>query len=210
MKNKLRAIFLDCWHVLTEVPGWPDAPRRLRLRRLLPAVVPVVAIVLLFLWNRTWYTPRIQNERTAFQPLLALENEVADLQLAGSEAKAAESAANATETANMLLSEPKQLIPALDELARSARAKGWEATFQALPTSSAALAPDALLQYVTARGKLVPSPGNAKPFGTLLVLLEQFSPPNRSIDLTRLSVRADEQGRLTAEVFLRAGCRIPQ
>lgn len=208
MKNKLRNLALDCWHILTEVPGWPDAPRQLRLRRLLPAVVPVAAMLLLFLWNRTWNMPRIQNERTTFQPLLALEQEVADLQLAGSDAKAAEAATRASEAGNMLLSQPKQFVPTLDELTRTARAKGWDATFQALPPAPPQ--PDALLQYVTARGKLAPTPGNAQSFSTLLVLLEQFSSPNRSIDLTRLTVRADEQGRLTAEVFLRAGCRIPQ
>ncbi|MFT3867365.1 MAG: hypothetical protein QM715_02595 [Nibricoccus sp.] len=209
MKNKLRSFAVDCWHILTEVPGWPDAPRQLRLRRLLPAVVPVAAIVLLFLWNLAWNGPRIQNQRTTFQPLLALQQEVADLQLASSDTKAIEAATRASEAANMLLAQPKQLVPVLDELARTARAKGWDATFQALPTP-ATPQPEALLQYVTARGKLAPTPGNAQSFASLLVLLEQFSPPNRSIDLTRLSIRADEQGKLTAEVFLRAGCRIPQ
>jgi hypothetical protein len=210
LKNKLRNLALDCWHILTEVPGWPDAPRRLRLRRLLPAAAPVAAILLLFLWNQLWNTPHIKAERTSYQPLLALEQEVASLQLAGSDAKAAETTARSAAVSQMLLPNPKQLVPVLDELARTARARGWEATFQALPTPTANPQPENLLQYVTARGKLVPAPGNTQSFATLLVLLEQLSPPNRSIDLTRLTVRADEQGRLTAEVFLRAGCRISE
>lgn len=209
MKNKVRNLALDCWHILTEVPGWPDAPRQLRLRRLLPAVVPVAAIMLLFLWNLTWNMPRIQRERTTFQPLLALEQEVGDLQLAGSDEKATEASTRASEAGKMLLSQSKQFVSTLDELTRTARATGWSATFQALP-APATPPPDALLHYVTARGKLAPMPDNAQSFSSLLVLLEQFSPPNRSIDLTRLTLRADEQGKLSAEVYLRAGCRIPQ
>lgn len=210
MKNKLRNVALDCWHVLTEVPGWPDAPRRLRLRRLLPAAVPVAAIVVIFLVNLLWLGPRIQSERTSFQPLLALEQEVANLQLAGSDQQAGEAAARAAEASQMLLPQPRQLVPLLDELGRTARSRGWDATFQALPTPTNAPPPEALLTYVTARGRLAPSAANAQPFASLLVLLEQFSPPNRSIDLTRLTLRADEQGRLSAEVFLRAGCQIPK
>jgi len=208
LKNKLRNLGLACWHILTEVPGWPDAPRQLRLRRLLPVVIPVAAMLLLFFWDQVWSHPRIQSVRTAYQPLLALEREVADLQLAGSDAKATEAASRAAEAGRMLLSEPKQIVPVLNEFTRVALASGWEATFQALPAP--AHAADVPMSFVTARGKLVPSASNTHAFASLLVFLGQFSPPNRSVDLTRLAIRADEQGRQTAEVFLRVGCRIPE
>jgi len=210
LKNKLRNLGLACWQILTEVPGWPDAPRQLRLRRLLPIVVPVAAMILLFLWNQAWTHPRIQSVRTAYQPLLALEQEVADLRLAGSDDKAAEAASRAAEAGRMLLPEPKQIVTVLNELTRTALAGGWEATFQALPAPAASHAADTPLYFLTARGKLVPSAGNTHAFSSLLAFLAQFSPPNRSVDLTRLAVRADEQGRQTAEVSLRVGCRIPE
>ena len=210
MKNKLRNLGLACWHIFTEVPGWPDAPRQLRLRRLIPVVIPVAAMLLLFLWNQIWTHPRIQSVRTAYQPLLALEQEVTDLQLGGTDAKATEAASRAAEAGHMLLSEPKQIVPALNDFTRTALAGGWEATFQALPTPAASHAADMPLYFITARGKLVPSAGNAQAFASLLVVLGQFSPPNRSVDLTRLAIRADEQGRQTAEVSLRVGCRIPE
>lgn len=210
MKNKLRQFAFDCWQVLSEVPGWPDAPRRLRMRRLLPAVVPVVAMLLLFLWSQLWTQPRIHAKRQTYQPLLALEQQVAELQLAGTEAAATETAERAAAAARMLLANPKQLVPVLDEFTRSARVQGWAATFQALPAPAAPLATETPLYFVTARGKLVPTAENTQPFASLLVLLEQFSSPNRSIDLTRLAIRADEQGRQTAEIFLRAGCRTPE
>ncbi len=210
MKNKLHQFALDCWHILTEVPGWPDAPRRVRLRRLLPAVIPVAGMLLLFSWNHLWTQPRIRAERTVYQPLLALEKEVADLQLSGTDSGAAETASRTNEAARTLFANPKQLLPVLDEFTKTAQARGWEASFQALPAPAAPPASEAALYFVTARGKLVPSAGNAQAFSSLLGLLEQFSPPNRSIDLTRLMIRADEQGRQTAEVILRAGCRIPE
>lgn len=210
MKNKLRHFALDCWHILTEVPGWPDAPRALRLRRLLPVVVPVAAMLLLILWAYVWYQPRIHAERTTYQPLLALEQEVATLQLASTDTHAGEVAARAVEVSQLLLPDSKQLLPVLNEFAQIARANNWDAVFHPLPVPTAPPAPGAILFFATARGKLVPAAANAQPFASLLVLLEQFSPPNRSIDLTRLSIRADEQGKQTAEVFLRAGCQIAQ
>ena len=208
MKNKLRNLGVACWHILTEVPGWPDAPRQLRVRRLLPVVIPVVAMLLLLCWSQIWTGPRIQTVRTAYQPLLELEREVTDLQLAGSDAKAAEAASLAAEAGRMLVPEPKEIAPVLTEFTRAALSRGWEATFQALPVP--AHAGDTPMSFVTVRGKLVPAPGNAQAFASLLVVLAQFSPPNRSVDLTRLAIRADEQGRQTAEVFLRVGCRIPE
>jgi hypothetical protein len=210
LKNKFLSLGLAGWHILTEVPGWPDAPRQLRLRRLLPVVIPVAAMLLLFLWNEVWIHPRIQSARTAFQPLLALEQEVAEMRLAGSDDKATEAAARAAEAGRMLLSEPKQIIPVLNEFTRAALANGWVATFQALPAPAASHAVDTPMQFVSARGKLVPSASNAQAFASLLILLGQFSPANRSVDLTRLSIRADEQGRQTVEIFLRVGCRIPE
>ena len=210
MKNSLRNLGLACWQILSEVPGWPDAPRQLRLRRLLPIFIPVAAMILLFLWNQVWTHPRIQSVRTAYQPLLVLEQEVADLSLGGSDDKAAEATARAAEAGRMLLPEPKQIGPVLNEFTRTALASGWEATFQALPAPAASHSADTPLYFITARGKLVPSAGNAQAFASLLAFLGQFSPPNRSVDLTRLSIRADEQGRQTAEVFLRVGCRIPE
>ena len=210
MKNKLRNFGLACWLILTEVPGWPNAPRQLRLRRLLPVVIPVAAMLLLFSWNQIWTHPRIQSVRTTYQPLLALEREVADLQLAGSDAKASEAATRAAEAGRMLLSEPKQIGLVLNEFTRTALASGWEATFQALPVPTASHSGDTPMYFVSARGKLVPSADNTHAFASLLVFLAQFSPPNRSVDLTRLAIRADEQGRQTAEIFLRVGCRLPE
>jgi len=210
LKNKLQQFGLDCWLVLTEVPGWPDAPRRLRLRRLLPAVLPVIAMLLLFLWSQLWTQPRIHAKRQTYQPLLALEQQVAELQLAGTDTAATETAERAAEAARMLLQNPKQLVSVLDELAKAARTHDWEATFQTQPVPPAPQASEAPMYFINARGKLVPTAGNTQPFASLLVFLEQLSPQNRSIDLTRLTIRADEQGRQTVEVALRAGCRIPE
>ncbi len=207
MKNKLRTFALDCWNTLTEVPGWPDAPRKLRIRRLIPAVVPVVALASLFLWDQIHTLPQIRAERASFQPLLALEQEVDGLRLAGSDSAAAEAAAKAAEASGMLLASPKQLPLLLDEISTTARNRQWDAVFQVLPAAGDPRRQDDPLQFLVARGKLAPSPGNTQPFATLLALLDQVSPPNRVIDLTRLSVRADEQGRLSAEIMLRAGCR---
>ena len=79
MKTKFITFGLACWHFLTEVPGWPDAPKWMRWRRALPLLVPCVAILLLLLWNVALRDPQIRAERAAHQPLFSLEEEIADL-----------------------------------------------------------------------------------------------------------------------------------
>ena len=207
MKNSLQNFGRVCWRILTEVPGWPDAPRNLRIRRLLPIIAPVVAMLLLFLWNLVWVHPRIQAVRTAHQPILTLAQEVADLQLSGSDLHATETAARAAEVGRTLLTEPSQLAPALEKLKAMAHDHGWEATFHSISASAPPPAPEAAVSFVMARGKLVAAVGNTHPFPSLLTCLEQFSPSDPWIDLMRLALRADEQGQPTVEVYLRAGCR---
>lgn len=207
MKNNLK--FLEgFWRILTEVPGWPDAPRKLRIRRLIPIAVPLVAMALLTLWNLAWNQPRIQAERTAHQPLLALEQEVADLQLAVTDSRATEVATRAIETGRILLQEPKQLFPILETLKNNARANAWVATFHQITGSPTAPPIEAQMCFIPVRGKLAPAAGNTLPFPSLLAYLEQLSTAAKWIDLTRLTLRADEQGRLSAEVNLRVASRV--
>ena len=208
MKNKTRLNIQDCWRILTEVPGWPGAPRLMRVKRLLPVVIPVTGIAFVFIWTQLWTQPRIRATRAAHQPFLALEQEVSDLQLSGSDDRARDAATRAAQITDALLAEPSQAANILEKFTRAAQPLGWEAVFHPLPVPTAAPPADAMMIYVTARGKLPPLPGNAQPFTTLMALLEQFSLPNQSIDLTRLSVRADENGKQSAEVNLRIGCRI--
>jgi len=207
LKNSLQNFARVCWRILTEVPGWPDAPRNLRIRRLFPIVMPVAALMLYFLWNLVWVHPRIQRVRTAHQPILALDQEVADLQLSGSDLHASKTATRAAEVGRTLLTEPSQLVPALEKLKATAHEHGWEATFHSIPGSTPPLPPEAQVSFVMARGKLVAAAGNTHPFPSLLTCLEQFSMSDPWIDLMRLALRADEQGQPTVEVYLRAGCR---
>ncbi len=208
MNNNVKNFGLSCWRILSEVPGWPDAPRKFQLLRLLPIVLPLAAILLLILWNLLWHQPHVRAYRTTHQRLLTLEQEIAELRLVGSDAIANEAAARAAEAGQILLPDPKQLTPALEKLTEAARTLGWQATLRPLTGAQAAPPPDAPFYFLSARGKLVPAPGNVQPFPTLLALLEQLSTSNQWIDLIRLSLRADEQGRHSVEVSLRAGCHV--
>ena len=208
MKNNFQNLGNVCWRLLTEVPGWPDAPRNLRLRRLFPIVLPVAAMILFFLWNLVWVHPRIHAARTAHQPLQALEQEVEGLQQACSDLHASESAARAATVDQMLLTEPKQLTPILEKLKASAHSRGWEATFHPITVPTTPPPPEARVYFVTTHGKLVTTASNAQPFPSLLTCLEQFSTSDQWIDLMRLTLRADEQGRPSVEIYLRAGCRV--
>jgi len=162
LKSNLVKFGQAIWLILTEVPGWPDAPQRLRVRRLIPLVIPVAAMALLFLWNVAWHQPRIQATRTAHQPLLALEQEVANLRLLVSDLQATELSEHAAKSARILLPEPSQLTPLLETLTAKAHARGWEATFHQMTGSATPPAPDAQIYFVSVRGKYVTAAVNTQ------------------------------------------------
>lgn len=195
--------------MLTEVPGWPDAPRQVRLRRALPILLPCVAILFLLTWNSVVRNPGIARERALHQALVAQEKEIDLLRVNCSEQQAEELSARAAKVAKLLLDDPQDLVPLLDHLQKQAADRHWNGTFRATDVSPDAPATDSPLIFLQARGKLTSSPGNSDAFPSLLGLFEQFSVAEKRIDLTRLGIRADEQGRHTVEFTLRLMTRRP-
>jgi hypothetical protein len=203
LKIEFPRLFRRAWLALTEVPGWPDAPRWVRLRRMMPMIVPCVAALGLTSWTMFVREPAKRAERAAYQPLIELEDDVAALQLACSEQQANELQARADEVSTLLLSSADDAPAFLDGFRASIRALGWEATFQNYDAATEPPAADALVGFAPARVRLTPVNGAPAPFPALLAALEQFLSARKRIDLTRLAVRADEPGRTTAEVNLR-------
>lgn len=195
--------------MLTEVPGWPDAPKQVRLRRALPILLPCVAILLLLTWNSVVRNPGITRERASHQALVAQEKEIDLLRVNCSEQQAAELSARATQVAKLLLNDPQELVPLLNNLQKQAADRHWNGTFRAADVSADAPEADNNLIFLQARAKLTSSPGNSDAFPSLLALFEQISAAEKRIDLTRLGIRADEQGRHTVEFNLRLMTRRP-
>lgn len=209
MKTKLINFGLACWHLLTEVPGWPDAPKWMRWRRALPIVLPCVSILGLVIWNAALRAPKIQAERAAHQPLFSLEEEIAALRLNCSEQQAAELAAKSAAVADLLLRTPAELGPLLQLFKKEAAERNWEGNFQAGDASAETPEADAQVIFLPVRGRLASPAGSTGSFPALLALLERYSSTGKRIDLTRLAIRADEQGRYAVELNLRLACRRP-
>jgi hypothetical protein len=209
LKTKLKNFGLASWHLLTEVPGWPDAPRWMRWRRALPIIIPCAAILLLVIWNATFRDPHIRAERAVHQPLFSLEEEIATLRLNCSEQHAAELATKSAAVADLLLGSPAELGPLLQTFKKEAVSRNWEGNFQAGDASAETPDADAQVIFLPVRGKLASPAGNPGSFPALLALLERYSSTGKRIDLTRLAIRADEQGRYAVELNLRLACRRP-
>lgn len=206
MKTKLINFGLACWLLFTEVPGWPDAPRHMRWRRILPLLIPGAAMLLLAGWNAAVRDPQIQAERAVHQPLLSLEEEIEALQVSCSEQQAKELAARSAGASQLLLSGPEALGPWLHTLKKAALDRHWEANFQAGDAAIETPEADAQVIFLPVRGKLTSAADNPGSFPALIALLEQFSSAEKRIDLTRLAIRADEQGRFAVELNLRLAC----
>ena len=86
--------------------------------------------------------------------------------------------------------------------------QGWDGTFLAGDAAGAAQSADAQILYLPIRAKLTPTTAAPGAFPALLALLEQFSSAEKRIDLTRVAIRADDQGRYTTELNLRMACLI--
>jgi hypothetical protein len=209
LKTKLANFGRDCWMLLTEVPGWPDAPKKVRLRRALPILVPCVAMLLILAWNGLVRNPFIQTERASQRALLAQEQELDLLRMSVSEEQAGELAAQATQAERQILKDQQELGPILEDFKKQANDRRWEGNFQASDLSTQAAVSDGQLTFFPARAKLVSPAGNPEAFTALVALLDQLSASEKRIDLTRLSIRADEQGRYTAELNLRLVGRSP-
>lgn len=203
MKNKLHRFRRNVWLLLTEVPGWDDAPLGVRLRRTLPIVLPCAGFAAVLTWNLGWQAPQIRAEREAHAPQIALEAEIESLQLAYSEQQTVELAQQAAQAERLLLSTPSDLAPYLRTLKKEAADRGWETAFYPAEPLPEAAESGALLTYQPVRVKLAPATGHAEVYASLLALLERFSTSGRRIDLMRLAIRADETRWLTVEANLR-------
>jgi len=178
----------------------------MRVRRALPILVPSLALSLLLGWSLLLREPKIEAERSAHQPLVSLREDVDRLEIACSEQQAKELATRTTE-ASLVLVEESELGPILRSLKQRAVEQGWEATFQTTNRSDEASPEGAQIVYLPAHGKLSTKAGNPQTFPRLLAFLDQLTVSPKRIDLTRLAIRADEQGRYFVELNFRLACR---
>jgi len=203
LKTKIIELGQDCVQMLTEVPGWPDAPRKILIWRAIPILLPCALILLLLGWNSVIRDPQIGNERSSHQALVAQEKELDVLRTSVSDQQAAELSARAVLAEKQILKGANELPPILENFKKLANDRRWEGSFQASDLSTEAKEPTGPLNFYAVRAKLSAAPGNPEAFSALIALLDEFSASEKRIDLTRLSIRADEQGRYTSELNLR-------
>jgi hypothetical protein len=169
----------------------------------MPIALPAAAMLALFGWKLAVSDPGDRVERAGRQPLLRLEKEVAMLRLSCPDREARDLRSRAVEAAKSLMKGPQDANSVLGSLQKSASEQGWEATFQASKALTGAGGNGSSVGYLPAKGKLQPAAGNQRPWETLLPLLDRVSAPEQPIDLTRLAIRADEEGRISVETGLR-------
>lgn len=208
MKTEVPRPFASFWQAISEVPGWPDAPLRLRLRRMWPLVIPVVACAALAAWTWGMREPHRDEVRARHVGVLALEEEVAQLQQACSDQVAAELAAQADAARERLLGSPDDIQARLDLIVSRARSSGWKATAQVYGGSEVdAEAASRAVTYIPARLRLEPRAGNPNAFNALMALLRSIVADEARFEITLLAIRAEQPGVLVTEVNLRAACR---
>ena len=203
MKTKFFAWFRTGWRVLTEVPGWPDAPVWMRMQRAMPVLIPCTAMVLLLDWNLLFLAPAVREQELALSPLVALEKEVTFLRLSGSDDQLAQFSERAKKAHDLVLNGAAALPGYLDELKAAAQAAGWNTQFVIGDTETNTPASSDLIHFLPVRAKLNPLATNEDVFASFVSLVEGFSSARKRIDLIRLSIRADDQRWQSVELNLR-------
>lgn len=211
MKTEATRPLAALWVALSEVPGWPDAPLRVRLRRLWPLALPLVGCLVLLVWTGLVREPLRRDVRAAHAGVLALEEETEQLRQSLSEQTAADLTTAAASARAQLLESPAVLQDRLQAFVTAARAAGWEATFQTygLADDGTAAADGSLLVFAPARVRLVPLAGNSDCFTSLVATLARLAATPGRVEITRASVRSEAPGVPVVEVNLRAACRPP-
>ncbi len=190
--------FRTYWDILTEVPGWPDAPSRRRFLRFIPFLIPLLLTISLLLWRLAFDAPRHERQLDAYSPLLGLEAEVQNLR-ANTAATPESIDASSLET---LLHSPDEAQPLLESLRQKIEARAWKFTYTlGEPADPSPETP--LLRSIPIRAKLTPTSKSPDSFQQLITVLPLFAQQTKRLDLMRLALRADDKGTLQADLQLR-------
>jgi hypothetical protein len=205
LKTKISGWLKTGWRILTEVPGWPDAPPWVRMRGAMPVVLPCMLMVLLLDWNIIYHGPRVQDQNSVLGPLQAAEDESSSLRLVCADQTMSQVARNAEQAAAQLIATPDELPALLRTMKQMASDQGWEATFTAADPGTTTSAQGAMVGYLPVRAKMTPRPDNADRFTSFNAFMDRFSGTGKRIDLIRLAVRADERRWHLVELNFRVG-----
>lgn len=203
MKINAPAPIRQVWHVLTEVPGWPDAPVGVRLRRFLPILVPGVLACALLAWRGGVRDPQIDAIRAGFAPYIELESQVAQARLSYSEQEAQALSESADAAKRKILHSPAMTAAVLASLREECLGLGWEGTFQAYDPPADAMPAETPVVFVPVSAKLAPRLGAQGAFSNLIKITERLFAHDIRVDLTRLQVKAGDAGLPGVEMNLR-------
>lgn len=203
MNTDLTRFLRSTWHLLTDVPGWADPPLPLRLRRLVPIIVPVVASALLFGWLTFVRQPQMDQTREGYAHLVDLEDQIDQLRIACSDEHAEELARQAETASGLLLPSPEAAGDILRTIREAAAHHHWVGAFKDYQPGTDSNPNQDRILFVPAAGKMKPERNNKHPFASLLALLAEFTASDFRIDMTRLSIRVDEASGPMAEVNFR-------
>lgn len=193
-------MFKSVWHLLSDVPGWSEPPLKLRIRRLIPILLPVGLILVLLGWSFFVRQPQINRIRISNSPLITLNDDINQLSIECSDQQAGELVVDAGKASQMLLPSMEAAPEYLQDLRKTVNQYGWLATFKNYEPVAAPADETTSIVYVPAAGKMIPAKANRKPFPSLLELLAQLSASTNRIDLTRLAIDVDEKTEPTVEV----------
>ena len=200
MNADLTRLFRSTWHLLTDVPGWSEPPLKLRLRRLIPILLPFSASLLLVGWSALVHRPQIDRTRANFAPLISLEQDIQQLRMTCSDEEAQSLASRTNEAAALMLPSPEAAPGLLEEIRETVSRHQWVGAFKDYQPVATGDPQDQRILFVPAAGKMMPERRNTRPFVTLLELLTEFSSMKLRTDLTRLSIRVDEQSGPVVEI----------
>lgn len=208
MKTELPRPLLKVWHMFTEVPGWPDAPARVRVWRLFPLALPCFMVAGLLCWRWFVHETEVARTRAYFGDVIALQDELSALRLACSEQEAADLALAAAQARTLLAGGPDAAVARLEALRAASATLGWDLRFQTFDVDGGDGSVNDGVRFLPAVGKLDPAIPAPDALANLVRITELvFRDPIR-MDLVRLQIRATDTGPGSVEMGLRIGTSV--
>lgn len=193
------------WHALSDVPGWPDAPARVRFRRFLPIFVPCVGIASLLAWWVLAHRPHVRSLEIKYAPAVELAREVDRLKLKWSDNETIELESRAEAASKQLLDDPEAVPALLAQIRDGCDDVGWDASLQAFDSGDEMTIEGTPIEFVPVLAKLTPRPEATDVCGSLVGILERIHSHAIWTDLTRMEVHANDDGIEVVEMNLRVG-----
>ena len=208
MPTSLQRIWAFINRAVSDVPGWPDAPKSVRFRRALPILFPAAIALLLFAVSKLAHQPHMDSVRAEHAGLLAIESELQEMRFHWSDQRAVDLEEHARAVSGRLLPSTQRVEGFLAGFVTEFESLGWEFRFQAYDVPIGDHDRRSAVAFAPALVRMKALEGNQSPLESFLKATSRLGSAGPRVDVTRLVVTVNGDREPQVEMNLRIACAV--